>query len=607
MRSSSSARILGQSLRVSFVAFLCACPALAEPAGTRAPVRDATRTQAPAASIVSAVEGTSEGRIVGLEEERLIVDVGRRAGAVVGDVAELWRPLALRHPVTGQLVSDRYRTGSLRITEVLEVVSFAEVSGSLRQPARPGDIVVMHTVRAVAPTKAAPAEPPANPAAKSPKGDDAAKSPKGDEHGAPTDADAESAALLVDSLRGKALPQRIQSLEAWLSGNASSRYARAIGEELYLLRQLAAGQASTATAAPNAEAVSPAPAASADATPPPSTAPDGEESTPVAVRFSSPSHAMGNSSLDIGVEVRGEPRGMVLHSRNAGEVSYVTARMLPEGPHYWVVRLPAERVRAPSLEYFVEAVQADGESSPLIAGADAPLRVAVDDPPRPEPPLRHRSTASVYTDYADYNRLRGDDRVWQTEGMFGMRFADVGVRAVRSGFGVYRGVGGSITELDVQKLEPRRVGLTYGHVESELGFSQTTGLILRLALGLRESGVSGGGQLHLRIGSDLDTNLTIGGEVLGGIGVRGVAQLELGPRARVPVLFRTEVTNQPAGQASDALPGVSSKRGEIGGRVIVQGGYRLFPPLVLFGRLSYQGRTIVHAGPGFGGGVQYEW
>jgi hypothetical protein len=86
-----------------------------------------------------------------------------------------------------------------------------------------------------------------------------------------------------------------------------------------------------------------------------------------------------------------------------------------------------------------------------------------------------------------------------------------------------------------------------------------------------------------------------------------VAQLELEPQGRVPVLFRTEVTNQPAGEASSVLPGISAKRSEIGGRVIVQGGYRLFPPFVLFARLSYQGRTIVHAGPGFGGGAQYEW
>jgi hypothetical protein len=36
-------------------------------------------------------------------------------------------------------------------------------------------------------------------------------------------------------------------------------------------------------------------------------------------------------------------------------------------------------------------------------------------------------------------------------------------------------------------------------------------------------------------------------------------------------------------------------------------GYRILPSLVLAGRASYQGRTIVHAGPGAGAAVTYEW
>jgi hypothetical protein len=114
--------------------------------------------------------------------------------------------------------------------------------------------------------------------------------------------------------------------------------------------------------------------------------------------------------------------------------------------------------------------------------------------------------------------------------------------------------------------------------------------------------------VHLRIGNDLETNLLVGGELLGGIGLRGMAQLELAPQGKLPVVLRTEVTNQPAGVATESTAvGVSSDTSEVGGRAIVQVGYRILDPLVVFGRVSYEGRTIVHAGPGFGGGASLEW
>jgi hypothetical protein len=45
----------------------------------------------------------------------------------------------------------------------------------------------------------------------------------------------------------------------------------------------------------------------------------------------------------------------------------------------------------------------------------------------------------------------------------------------------------------------------------------------------------------------------------------------------------------------------------VGVRSIVQVGYRLLPNLVLAGRISFQARTINHAGPGGGAAVMYEW
>jgi hypothetical protein len=190
-----------------------------------------------------------------------------------------------------------------------------------------------------------------------------------------------------------------------------------------------------------------------------------------------------------------------------------------------------------------------------------------------------------------------------------MRFADEGLRAARTGFGVYRGRGGSLEELDSQGLDGRNVGLTYGYLEGEYGISHFTGLVARVLVGLERDGLTGGFLGFVRLGNDQETNLLLGAEVLGTIGIRGITQLELATFPRFPILLRTEVTNQPAGSASgdSAPPTTSHQQGDVGGRAIAQLGYRVVPTLTLAVRGSYQGRTINHAGPGIGGGVTYTW
>jgi hypothetical protein len=225
---------------------------------------------------------------------------------------------------------------------------------------------------------------------------------------------------------------------------------------------------------------------------------------------------------------------------------------------------------------------------------------------------------SLWSDFADYNRLRGDDQAWQTEGQFGIRLDDRGIRALRSGFGVYRGVGGSIEELDELGKGPRRSGLTYGYLEAELAPHESFSFIVRGMLGLEADGMSQGLQGHVRFGSDRSTNLTIGGEILGEVGLKGITQLEIAPASRFPVMLRSEVTNQPAGSSvaeSEVRPrdpatypaNTSTEAGDLGVRGIAQFGYRLVPELVLAVRGSYQGRNIKHSGPGFGGAVVYTW
>ena len=528
-------------------------------------------------------ERVVDGRVVALDKDDIIVDLAAPAGATVGTIVEIWRPLRLRHPVTGKMLTDRFRIGTLRLVQVGASLSLATPTAELSRLAEPGDIVVLRSVGPL-PTTEAPRGVEVTP----PPTDGAGPAAANNTPAGPPSDDAVALSAMFEGLRGSDPVTRIRTYESYVRANPRGKYAVVLYEEAQALRRLLLQE--------HAEE-------------------HGDEQ-PTVKSFRRPREVMEGSALQLGMETQGVARGAVLHVRSAGDVAYQSIPMGAEGPGYWSATLESERVRAPRLEYFVEATKPDGRAVPVLGEADQPVVAIVHTVPRPEPPPKRDATVSFLTDFADYNRLEGNDYAWQSEGWFALRYDDVGVRAVRSGFGVYRGAGGTIEDLDVLNRAPRRIGLTYGYLELELGVSPFVSLIARGAVGLKDEGTSGGGQGMIRIGNDRSTNLLLGGEFLGGVGLRGFTQLELNTFPRVPIVLRSEVTNQPAG-VSDSSPrsaddtresvDASTGQGDLGARGIVQVGYRIVPAVTVSVRGSYQGRTIKHAGPGVGAGLSYQW
>lgn len=539
-------------------ALVLAFTALSTPAGAQ-PAQPSSR----------AASTDLTGAVIGLDGDDLILDLGAADGLAEGVVVEIWRPIKIKHPVTGKLLSDRFRIGNLEILQARPLLSLAAPSGTLARKPESGDVVLIHRgAAAAAPTAPLPVGAVAPAATASPE-----------------DVEASAIGTLLAQLAGADLATRIARYEELARSRPQGKYTRTLLEEAAALRQLLEpGRARRAAEAP----------------PPP---PQQRTS------FRAPEDALAGAPLRLGVELRGPLSSGVVHVRTRGEPSYRTFPMTPEGKGYWGATIPAERVNVPSIDYFIEAVGADGRAAAVVGSAASPRSIDVHPVPRPVAPKKLDATMSLATDYADYNRLRGNDRVWQTEGFFSLRYGDTGVRALRSGFGVYRGVGGSIHELDVEGRRGRSVGLTYGYLETELGLTRSFSLLGRLAIGLLDQGVSGGGQVLLRIGNDRATNLMLGAEVLGGIGLRTIAQLELAVFPRFPILIRSEVSNQPAGSgASTSTPAnVAQDAGQVGARGIAQLGWKVIPSLTLAVRGSFQGRTINHAGPGVGAGVSYAW
>ncbi len=511
--------------------------------------------------------GEIEGRVIEVQEGDLVLDLGAGTGLRDGQRVQIWRPILVRHPVTKKTLSDRFLLGELELVQVRPSMTLARpASGLTRVPAL-GDIILSAAV--------APASPPPSPSTMQPS--EAASSPAAP--ASKVDVRAERIGKLLHALRGADPMSRVGAYEDLARADPGSPYASALQEEARALR-----------------------AAARENGPP----------APIALKAPIVDEVRRGEPLRISAEIVNAP-GAVLHVRTSDDPSFVSLPMEPASGSYFAATIPGSAVDGATLELFIEAVGEGGRPVAVVGSADDPMRASVRAPK--EAPARDdfRATAKLWTDYADYNRLRGDDYAWQTEGEFGLRLGDEGVRAIRSGFGVYRGRGGSVEDLDERGLEARSVGLTYGYLEGELAPARVFAILPRAVVGLGDDGVAVGGQLLFRIGNDLETNLLLGGEALGTVGVRGIAQLELAVFERVPILFRTEVSNQPAGAgpSSADLPtdGASPSLGgsDVGARGIAEVGYRLVGDLVIRARGSFQGRTIEHAGPGFGGGVSYSW
>jgi hypothetical protein len=549
--------------------------------------------------------GEIEGAVVSLDAGELVVDLGSARGLSDGDVVELWRPVKLRHPVTGKTLVDRFRIGSLRLVQVRKTLALAAVVDTPTRPPATGDVVVFRVARAAVPAApvkgtapsssgSAPARLP--PGRVSPPGPaPSASAPDFVEmppEAAPDPEERELTALF-DSLRGTDPVVRIQRYEDLVVRRPRGRFSVVLYEEAQSLRRLfAPGGAPAAAGAPE---------------------------TIGKLHFEAPDELLAGRPLRLAVELKGPATGAVAHVRSASDVAYVSLPLKAVGAGYWSVEVPGQLIAAPSLVYFIEATDKDGAAIPVVGTSEHPRTAVVLEVPRATAPRPYAATAALWTDYASYNTKAANDHVFQTEGYFGVRLGDEGLRALRSGFGVFRGVGGTLHELDELHLPGRSVGLTYGYLETEVAPFSSLGFIGRAVIGLREDGVSGGGQLFVRIGNDRKTNLLLGGEFLGGIGLRGITQLEWNTLPRIPIVIRTEVTNQPAGVAlspsvipiktdtTGTAQTSAEGQGEVGARVILQVGYRITPELVVAARASYQGRTINHAGPGGGAAVTYEW
>jgi len=501
----------------------------------------------------------ASGLVTKVVEQEIYINLGSGRGLVAGAPIRLKRPVKLRHPISRALVDDWVPLGSARLKQVGAQLSMAVLDGGLAAQVRVGDRAEIYVEGAAAPEQPAPASEP--PPADLPKVDPAT----------------EEILTLWASMSGQWIDARIAGWERYLARRPDSPHAAAIREDIVELRRLR-----DLLRSPE----------------------DTFESEVVGgVAHSPPHHATAGEPAPLAFLIENEAglSSAWLHYRRRGDASYKRALLAREGDLYLRGSIPADAVRAPGVEYFVEVATAAGQVGTAVGRPDKPIEVEVERPSVASAFTGAPSRSSVslrgsYLDFATFDDRSGErtDRFFMTEADFAYKVTGW-LHAVRAGFGSVQGEGGFADESYDDMNRPDKVGFNYGYAEVEVDPPRShLGFILRAVSGVGQEGFGVGGEGRVRIGDPDGTNVALGGSRIAELGFLSDLRLQVASIPRAPIGFTVAVTDQP-------------NEGDLGMLFATDVGWRALPWLVPTVRLSYQARTVVHSGVGAGLGMVFGW
>jgi hypothetical protein len=516
-----------------------------------------------AGTAARADEEIVKGAVVKIELREIYVNLGAGQGVAGGTPIRMKRPIKLQHPVTRAVIEDWLPVGSATITQAGAVLSRAVVSGDLVTAIRVGDIaevlVARPDTRPAGPPVPAPTPPPV-PAAP------------------PIDPATREVLDLFAAQSGQPLDARIAAWEHYLSTHPDSPYAAPIRADLEALEALreqlgtaADAQATGQRAIEGVEHVSPR------------RSPSG---APVPVVF----------VLDRPERVA----SAYLHYRTRDRRTYRRELLAREHDIYLRGRVPAEAVRAPGVEYFVEVSMPSGETGLALGTPESPVVVEVEPASLIDrfggSAEAGRTTVRVDGDYLSFgslDRRQGDRTDWMTRASVDVSY-EIGAVVQRVGIGMaaYAGRGGTLASWS-SDFPPPKSGLNLGRADVELG---TARLAVGLAwiAGVGREGFGMGAEGRVRIGERRATNLEARVQGLPELG--WLADVRLGARPARDLLLGLSVggTDQPLG-------------GQTAAKLVTELEWIGLPRLALRLRGSWQGRSAAHGGLGVGAGAEVTW
>ena len=526
-----------------------------------------------------------------------VIDLGRADGLQTGARVRLFRTVSVRHPSTGRRLRDRFEVGEVRVAETAARMAVLIVPPAMARRLRPGDPVLV--LQSAPPPKSEAAR--ATVAVKTgrasvvrrPGGGSLAKAPAAAlrlkpraQQPAQAADEAEAERLFRASL-GRQPAERMALWRRFLTEHPDSRLGPAVRRELNAMAELAVDQRRL------------------------------RENKNRSRRDEQLRRTVAHEPLP---PLRvGEPAWVVLTAADWSAVADVRVyfrrldagvfemlRAEPSRRLHRRVRLPDAVVQTPGFAYFAVVTTPDGAIRHLGGDASRPHVVAVSDARSSiARPKRDATTLRWITEFVDFNRGRGDDRVLISELSVAYRLDHGRLHAFDMGYGFLNGRGGRVADggealagggeaVRGDTLDGRRASFKYAWLGTDWRLHPNWHGIVRFVMGLDDGGLDTGLELLTRIGPEQGTNLQLGISALADTGRAASVALNTHVVPKVAMTGVFEVTNRPVGE-------------DLGIRLIYQADFELTEFLALTGRASYALRTIDHAGLGLGAGVALNW
>jgi len=496
----------------------------------------------------------AHGSVVRIEAKEIYVSLGSSRGVVAGAALRIKRPISLKHPITRVVVHDWLPVGSASITEAGGEMSRAVV-GDLVMDIKVGDTAEVLIDR---PDPVQPVE-----------------------HVAAVPVDPATAEVLgvFAAQSGQSLDSRIAGWERYLSSHPTSRFATGVRRELDELRALRDQMQSPSALQGSARIA--------------------------VVAHDAPAIAQPYQPLELAFVLDQPDRvaSAYLHYRPIGAATY--RAMLLRREHEINLRgvLPAEVMRAPGVEYFVEVSAPNGRTGIALASPQTPIAVEVAAPPLLDKFAAQpgRSSVRMMFDALDFRTLdsRSGDRTDHMERAtidFTYWLGTV-VQSVGVGAGVYAGTGGVRDAVWMPGMEAPQSAFHFGYADIELGghLEHTPASIGgQVIAGVGRSGFGVGAEGRFRIGSRLGTNLAFAARSIDQVGWLSEIRFGTRPTAPLGVGISVGATDQPTGGDTALVLGTELELFAVRNVSITARG-------------SWQGRSVAHAGRGGGGGVTFNW
>lgn len=527
------------------------------------------------------------GIILHIQGSHVFADLGAYDQLASGTPVELFEVISIKNPKTQTTVTSTFLIGEGSVRVLGARLCIIAVSEDLRRRLKVGD--------RIKPKRNGPAQQSIDPWIVKPP-----PPPR-----AMTQQEFELLVQLMDKTHGKPLSEQIRALEDWVFDNEASPVAKDVGQEIEWLRtlrkqeQAAQQQIAEQSAQHRKRLMSPLAARETEIV----------MSQPMAVRHPARAREAWNIHLAFTVLDPDAIREAWLYYRQAGVSQYQRRVLTEHGDAYRHGIIPAEVVRVPGVEYFVEASSTQGTPPKAVLGSlEHPRRIVIQEAADKPTSKEHgpRSQVSMRMDYVDFDGLsKGGDQYGQVEADIQYRFYRR-LHAMRIGFGSLSGTSSSDRGMSY------KADYAYLYAELEFPLSKMMAFMLRPQLGTVESRaeqvgsceeVTGdncqqssafGLRARLRIGQEDHTHLILGFDSAKSIGALYEFLFNWPVIPEWPVQFVAQVTDQPVA-------------GDYGLRLIIDLGWRAIPWVYPSLRLSAQGRDVENSGISGGLGLNFIW